>query len=376
MMACRFDSISPQANPLFAPFRTLCTCVSQPFRMGARVTTSVVSSPPKEDDQSTKRKNVVVWEKQPKDSKPVPNENVRLLEDEEDPAVVYDPEDRLARFYCGCCACHYAPLYDLKSVKLVYRWEAPTGTLEKYVQVAYRPQLTFLQCLASMFWWHNETINIWSALVLAIMNLWWIEQGIEQHPGMGLDVQAILWLHGCLRSFCWLASWTFHTFMPMDPGTSSYLCIFDYAGCFITILGYGTSTVYLNLYCYPVWLVLCEIVGAVLIFLAILLSILPEYQKEESRQVRVWVSVACVVPYVIGLYGANVLENGWFHTSPQYYYLLYAFAFEIVAVFFYASMVPERVTNIFDVALNSHSIWHCLNMGFDYYIVVMGKLVR
>jgi len=62
---------------------------------------------------------------------------------------------------------------------------------------------------------------------------------------------------------------------------------------------------------------------------------------------------------------------GWFHTSPQYYYLLYAFAFEIVAVFFYASMVPERVTNIFDVALNSHSIWHCLNMGFDYYIVVM-----
>ncbi|GAB5354195.1 hypothetical protein AAMO2058_000098800 [Amorphochlora amoebiformis] len=285
-------------------------------------------------------------------------------------AEAYDPEERLARFYCGCCACHYTPMYDLKNVELVYRWEAPTGTLEKYVQTAYRPQLTFLQCIASMFWWHNETINIWSALVLAIFNLYWIKESIESHPLMGYDVKIILLMHGVLRAFCWLASFTFHTFMPMDPGTSSYLCIFDYAGCFITILGYGTSTVYLNLYCYPVPLVLCEIIGAVLIILAIMLSILPEYQKEESRQVRVWVSMACVIPYVVGLYGANVAQNGWFSTSEQYIYLMYAFGFEILAVFFYSTMIPERVTNIFDVALNSHSIWHCLNMGFDYYIVV------
>jgi len=320
--------------------------------------------------QTTKRRREAAVE-EAKGRNKVSSEKDSLLDVESSDLVGYDPEDRLARFYCGCCACHYAPLYDLKNVKLVYRWEAPTGTLEKYVETAYRPQLTFLQCIASMFWWHNETINIWSALMLAVVNLWLVQQGIEDHPTMGLDVQAILWIHGSLRAFCWLASWTFHTFMPMDPGTSSYLCIFDYAGCFITILGYGTSTVYLNLYCHPVPLVLCEIIGAVLIFLAILLSILPEYQKEESRQVRVWVSVACVVPYVIGLYAANVLEYGWYESGPQYTYLLYGFGFEIVAVFFYATMVPERVTNIFDVALNSHSIWHCLNLGFDYYIVVM-----
>lgn len=122
---------------------------------------------------------------------------------------------------------------------------------------------------------------------------------------------------------------------------------------------------------------LCEIIGAVLIFLAILLSILPEYQKEESRSehgwyppsnvnpflllsrhVRVWVSVACVVPYLIGLYAGNVLENGkecknqkrllwanvlgWYHSSPQFAYLGYAFAFEVLAVFFYASMVNQN----------------------------------
>lgn len=56
------------------------------------------------------------------------------------------------------------------------------------------------------------------------------------------------------------------------------------------------------------------------------------------------------------------------NTIPSYYiYLWYAILFECIAGFFYVTMLPEILYPVmFDILLPSHSIWHWLNLGFDF----------
>lgn len=104
---------------------------------------------------------------------------------------------------------------------------------------------------------------------------------------------------------------------------------------------------------------------------SIIVSTLPVYQTEGYRHLRMCISMFNSLPYLVGLVTAVIIVHD--NSIPVFYsYLLYAVIIECLAGFFYVSMFPEIMfPKLFDCILNSHSIWHWLNFGFDFCMMLL-----
>jgi adiponectin receptor len=175
---------------------------------------------------------------------------------------------------------------------------------------------------------------------------------------------AFFWIQGILREICWLNSWLYHTFVCHSEANASLLCTMDYIGCYLTPLGMGTNLLFIELNCHKRIQITILSLGAMVIFIAIAMSLLPKYKTEEYRPIRAILSVISIVPYISGLVIAIVIVHDG---VPFYYsYLSYGFVFEIIGASFYVSMYPEKaIPCAFDNILSSHILWHFFNVGFD-----------
>lgn len=239
-----------------------------------------------------------------------------------------------------------------------YTWDSP------YILTGYRPTLDFFGCLQSCFQWHNQTVNIWSSILLASFNCW-LAIYFTETAKISNIFYFFFWLQGGLRTYCWLNSFSYHTFVCHGEYTAKLLCNLDYIGCYLTCLGMGSSLIFIELYCFPSARYTILFLGLAGICGAIIISILPKYQSEKFRAIRMILSVFSSMPYLVGLLVAIYLAHE--NQTPKYYsYLLYGFAIELLGAFFYMSMLPEKaVPIIFDNWLTSHNIWHIMNFGFD-----------
>jgi hypothetical protein len=140
----------------------------------------------------------------------------------------------------------------------------------------------------------------------------------------------------------------------------------DYIGCYLTPLGIGTNLMFIEFYCYTYYQILFILVGVCTIFGAIFISTLSIYQTEQYRSIRFILSILSAMPYLVGMIVAIFIVHD--KIIPNYYmYLWYALLIECMAGFFYVTMLPEIIYPvIFDILLPSHSIWHWLNLGFDF----------
>lgn len=251
--------------------------------------------------------------------------------------------------------------------------EAPSHSADgPFIMTGFRPALSCTECIQSMFRWHNQSINIWTSVALIVGNLYcchWLTSSDTDFP---IGFYTTFWIHGTLRAFCWLNSWAYHTFMCVSQDMANFLCRLDYIGCYLTPLGMGTNLVFLLLHSRPM---LCGLVlgaGSVFVFAAICLAVMPHYQQESYRPLRMILSFLVTVPYFVGI-GIGVLLRSADESStvfPEYLqYLCVALGFELVGGFFYVTMIPERfVQNTFDCWFSSHSLWHWCNFGFDFFM--------
>lgn len=236
-----------------------------------------------------------------------------------------------------------------------------------YIMSGYRPPLAILGCLRSMLQWHNQTLNMWTALMLMWLNLLLAAHFADIVPSA---YQTAFWVHGTLRALCWMHSWLYHTFVSYPSrNLASVLCTLDYIGCYLTPLGIASNVVFVELYEYTTVKAVIIVLGAVGICAAMLLSTLPMYQTEAYRPLRAKLSIACTAPHVAGVLLAIVFVHNW--RIPDYYrYLGYAIAWELAGAAAYVSMLPEKIVpHVFDNWLNSHILWHCFNFGFDFYMM-------
>lgn len=237
-----------------------------------------------------------------------------------------------------------------------------------YVLTGYRAELSIKECLWSMFHWHNQTINIWTSVVLFFFNLWLAAHYTAQAGDMPAAFLAFFWIQGILRAFCWFNSWSYHTFVCHNEYTAKSLCTMDYIGCYLTPLGMGSNLLFIELYCFKTYQSVLLAIGFIAIVAALAVSTMPFYQTEKYRMLRLGLSFFSSLPYLVGL----ALALGIAHDrAPSYYqFLLYGFMFELLGGFFYASFVPEiYFPEIFDNWLASHQIWHWLNFGFDFFMM-------
>jgi hypothetical protein len=110
--------------------------------------------------------------------------------------------------------------------------------------------------------------------------------------------------------------------------------------------------------------------GAVLICAAIYVALLPIYQTEEFRFMRLVLTLISIIPYAAGVLLAIPLVHGN-HLPSSYYFLLGGLATEMCAGGFYVSMFPEKVFPLCcDNYFASHQLWHWINFGFDTFMML------
>lgn len=124
----------------------------------------------------------------------------------------------------------------------------------KDIRHGYRPvSNSAVSCLKSLGYLHNETVNIYSHLIPAILFLageglllWYFH---VKYPNASVGDQLVFVLWVLSATICMGLSAGFHTLMNHSECTSQLWLQFDFMGILILIFGDFVSLVYLGFYC-------------------------------------------------------------------------------------------------------------------------------
>lgn len=132
--------------------------------------------------------------------------------------------------------------------------DAPTFLkFNPYIRAGYRKELSTWLCIESIFWWTNETINIWSHLIgwilfvaLTITDI----QFLSQHASLvdKIIVSALLF---CFQ-LCLVLSSVYHTFCCRSAKDYSCFLSYDLFGIAMALLVIYISGIYYAFWCHDV----------------------------------------------------------------------------------------------------------------------------
>lgn len=159
----------------------------------------------------------------------------------------------LVQYFCVILFAHERQIDDPSSKVPLngYRSDqVPAYLREAFIETGYRYNLTVLQCLASVFQLHNETVNIWTHLLSAIA--FWALCG---HHCYNRDKHSRR-NSVMLSSFCaskatvFTASFVAHTFSPACTDESAYQLLWrlDWSMICVAMLGTCTTITYFAFY--------------------------------------------------------------------------------------------------------------------------------
>ncbi|XP_071521088.1 progestin and adipoQ receptor family member 4 isoform X3 [Panulirus ornatus] len=117
-----------------------------------------------------------------------------------------------------------------------------------YIETGYRPLLSVWGCLMSLFYFHNETINIIThGVPMLYILLWWR----TLLPWSEITVPILPWTHLVSTVSPWVGSTIYHLFMNHRAGETCYksLLHLDMFGIWITQSFGALTTVYASVSC-------------------------------------------------------------------------------------------------------------------------------
>ncbi|EKM60669.1 uncharacterized protein PHACADRAFT_179870 [Phanerochaete carnosa HHB-10118-sp] len=264
---------------------------------------------------------------------------------------------------------------------------------------------SWAECLATVWWWHNETVNIWTHLLGALASIslagyltYWTmmdSAGLETEPFYHLaplnnEIKSLEWRDTAVfavfflgSAVCFTCSTAFHTSLCHREEIVRYTNKLDYLG----ILTLGTlnffPTFYYGFYCdmYPgyLYMALMAVSGCVGIFLVCA----PAYDRPEYRRTRavtfVTLGLVAVLPFVhvVARYGlakaSRSMSLGWIALEIVAY-LCGVVLYLLVKSACSAGRFPESVfPGRFDLVGSSHQLFHIcsvLAVSFHYIATV------
>lgn len=240
-----------------------------------------------------------------------------------------------------------------------------------YIVSGYRFSSGPLDCLRSIFNWHNETANIWTHLLAAILfiglGLFHLPQTSSWQNGTWLDrVPMVLFILAALK--CLICSVTWHSFSSISHlVTKQRMACVDYTGITVCICASILTTEYSVLKCHPIAQAFYMFITFVCGGLGIVLNWHPMFDNTGSRPLRaLFFSCFAVFGGLCGIHAC--FYRGIAGTLVYYIPVVKSLLCYGVGVLFYATLFPERFfKHTFDYCGMSHNIWHTFVVAGIYY---------
>ena len=261
---------------------------------------------------------------------------------------------------------------QLPSYYQLPRWYQDNEHLEH----GYRPSnQSFCYYLKSIFKIHNETLNVWTHLIPAIIFLILLVYSNVKHI-VGDNIGDNIALNVYLLSvfLCFLFSSIMHCFHPYTEAVCHKLVKLDYFGISIAILGFYTIFIYYAFYCHErnqiIYYTLCNVLGIITIVTNCFSKFSISNQHRKLRAIVFFSFCASIlVPLIHRIIEDYDNEAGFY---VEFKYSTVTGILVGLSLFFYITKIPEKYLNrgIFNYIFTSHQIFHVLSFAglFLFYI--------
>lgn len=247
--------------------------------------------------------------------------------------------------------------------ELPFQWRE-----NKYIIYGYRFAKSHISAISSLFFWHNETINIWTHLLGAIylFYLAFYEFPNSEHyfkyTNSSNDHTIVyLFIGSAITCLLFSVIWHSYTNIGFLPLRSKFAC-FDYSGITVLITSSIITTEHISLRDYPT-LRFCFVSFSVLAgLIGIGMAWHPYFDKPESRIIRILFFISLsflgVISFLCSCFVHN-LKFAWNLFSPLYI----SFVWYLSGVVFYGSFFPECIRS--DVEIDDFEISDETIMALD-----------
>ncbi|XP_030370194.1 progestin and adipoQ receptor family member 3 isoform X2 [Scaptodrosophila lebanonensis] len=267
----------------------------------------------------------------------------------------------------------HGPNYDgdkLSKLKWLCNYDDAPDHLKfnPYIRRGYRTFLSNKLCLQSIFWWTNETINIWSHLAGCILFVGltiFDFQFLRTHAELSDQVLVVLLL--VCFCLCMLMSAIYHIFSCRSEEHYELFLSVDFLGISLSLVAIYISGMYYAFWCFPFLRTLYSIIALGMFALAIAVQI-PKLNVSMNAKVAVlllW-SAYGVIPLGHWTIAMGGLENELVRLMVPRIVGMYLLC--LVAFVFYAAKIPERwFTGKVDFVGHSHNWWHLIIVAAFYH---------
>ncbi|XP_018567253.1 progestin and adipoQ receptor family member 3 [Anoplophora glabripennis] len=260
-------------------------------------------------------------------------------------------------------------LYE-KLRQLLFFEEAPEYMKHNaYILSGYRGILNTQLCVESLFWWTNETINIWSHIfgfvlfvTLTIYDVVMVKK-VQAPFGDKLIVGSVLL---CFQ-VCMALSSLYHTFSCRSEQDCHKFLSYDLFGIALSLLAIYTSGIYYAFWC-DEQLQNFYLTTITIIFVIAMILQVPKLNIHCNIKMLVFVAWACygVIPTIHWTIAMGGFENPV--VALLFPRVLGMYAISGTAFLIYATKVPERFSaGKFDFIGHSHQWWHFFVVVALYY---------
>lgn len=252
--------------------------------------------------------------------------------------------------------------------KLLSWHELPNWLRDNHhIHSGYRPaSSSFLVSFQSLGYLHNESVNIYTHLLPAILAApasyqLYFALAPRYQTATDSDISAFACFFAG-AAFCLGMSATYHTISNHSPMVARIGNALDYIGIVGLIVGSFVPSIFYGFYCVPqlqhrYWTMICTIgLGCVCV------SIIPRFRTPRWRPFRagmfVGMGLSAVLPVIHGVYMFGLSQMR--QQIGLSWVLLQGFLY-ILGAGIYAARVPEKLwPGKFDIFGHSHQIFHVL----------------
>lgn len=303
---------------------------------------------------------------------PVVDDDVEIIENFGESSSTFTSYKKQPLTYCCCGASAGLFLYGWKELP---EWQKDNG----FIRSHYRVDLTITESLKSIFAIHNETGNVWSHGLGAILFLGFL---VHAHLSV-LSVdnatttdRVVFTMQLLAVVTCFFLSATFHTFLGTNERLVLILSKLDYIGIAIIMLGSFTPLVYYMFRCSTNALITYFVIMLFLFVCIVVTTSIPAFEQPHFRTFRAklfsFFGLLVLIPVLHFFVEHGQTYKG---SGALLVCLLLEMLFLVGGAFIFAHRIPEKYSaGRFDLWGHSHQIFHIAVIlgNVVHYVAILG----